>query len=219
MARPEILELPNLVSLYRIAIVPVVGYFLSLEGNQPAAIATILVLSAGASDGLDGYLARKMKTTGRLGIVLDPICDKIFAALLIMLLIPFRGLPFWLAGIIIGRDLLIALGGIIIIKSENVTTPSNMAGKYAFAAIALLLGSYVLRFDFGIQAMTAISLLFITASMIGYFRLFRSIRKGAPLPQFRDKPRYKLLRYSVMGCFLIWFVWHLLRFIQTEYMG
>lgn len=219
MALPEILALPNLISLYRIAIVPVVWYFLSLDGNQSAAIATVLVLSAGVSDGLDGYLARLMKTKGSLGVALDPICDKIFAAALVILLVLFRDFPIWLVIVIIGRDLIIGLGGLVIIKSNKVKIPSNMTGKYAFAAIALLIGSYVLRFNTGVVLLMPVVLSLIAGSMIGYIRVFLSIRKGLKPPRFKDKPGYKVMRYSAIGLFLTWFIYHLARFIQAEYFG
>lgn len=194
----QITSLPNLMSLSRVAMIPVVGYFLSREDTTSMLIAAGLVILAGVSDGLDGYLARRLNKTSRLGVLLDPLADKLFAAGLIILLVFYRELPIWLAVTIVGRDLLIVGLGALLMRGRKIDLPSNLIGKYAFASIAWLIGSYVIRFDFGIQFYTWFTVGLLVASSVGYTKVMLAVRRGETVTQFVDRPLYSKLRKA--GC-------------------
>ena len=193
----ELFQLPNLVSLSRIALTPLVGYFLAQDSMQGTIICCVLLVIAAITDGLDGYLARKMNKISQLGIALDPIADKIFAGVLVLLLIFYRDFPLWLAGVIIGRDLLILLAGSLLLRGRKIVVPSNITGKYAFGMIAFLLASYVVRFEFGIWLTTWLTLIFIVASLVNYTRVFIRVKNNKPAPVLRDKPVYKIIRFGL----------------------
>ena len=93
------LQIPNLVSLSRIAMVPFLGYYLARGDDRSTLICAILMIVAGITDGLDGYLARRLGQISKLGIALDPVADKIFAGALVLLLIFYRDFPIWLAAV------------------------------------------------------------------------------------------------------------------------
>ena len=174
-------HLPNLLSLSRIALIPFIGYYLSRPGNEAVIICTILLGAAALTDLFDGYLARRRHQVTRLGTTLDPVADKVLAAALVVLLIFYRNFPLWLAAVIIGRDLLILLAGLILLRERNLVIPSNLTGKYTFSAIAVLLFSYVIRYEFGIVMMTYISLILVFASTVNYaLGFFQVRREGAP---------------------------------------
>jgi CDP-diacylglycerol--glycerol-3-phosphate 3-phosphatidyltransferase len=194
MAKTDILLPPNLLSLARIALIPLLGYYLARSNEYATVVSVALIAVAGITDGLDGYLARRLRQETKLGIALDPIADKIFAAALVILLIFFRDFPVWLAVVIIGRDLLILFGGALLAAGRNVTLHSNLTGKYAFAAIVCLLLCHIMRFPFGITVLTYVTLALVAASLVGYARIFRRIRANKPPPQFRDKPIYRAVR-------------------------
>ena len=112
-------RLPNLLSLSRVVLAPVIWYFLRLDTPGATATAAGLVILAGVTDGLDGYLARKMGGVTRLGIALDPIADKLFALLLVMGLILYRGFPIWLAAAVVARDAIILIGGLLLTRGRT----------------------------------------------------------------------------------------------------
>jgi len=197
MKLSELRQLPNLVSLSRIALIPLLGYYLASDAPHAVAVCVGLISLAGITDGLDGILARRLGQITPLGIALDPIADKIFAGALVILLVIFRQFPIWLASVIVGRDLIILLAGLILLKDKEVVIPSNLTGKYTFAALVVLLLSYVMRFDFGIAVMTWIALVLIAVSVCGYARVFQRVRSGRPAPVFADKPVYRWLRIVV----------------------
>src|SRR5436189_5855854 len=81
--------LPNIITLARISLTPVIALLPFISGYWPKVIAFVVFLIAAFSDLLDGYLARRYGTTSELGILLDPIADKL---LLFATLIPI----FWI---------------------------------------------------------------------------------------------------------------------------
>ncbi len=188
------LQIPNLVSLSRVVLTPFVGYFLARGDNQSTLICVVLLLIAGITDGLDGYLARRLNQVSKLGIALDPVADKVFAGVLVVLLILYRDFPIWLAVAIIGRDLLILIAGSILLRGQKLVIPSNITGKYAFGVMAFLLGSYVIRFEFGIILTTWVTVALLILSTIIYARVFLRASRGRPQPDFVDKLLYKVLR-------------------------
>lgn len=205
----ELWRLPNLLSLSRIAMTPLIGYFLSLNSPTGTLLCVLLLIVAGITDLLDGILARRMGLISDTGKALDPIADKIMAGVLIALLILYREFPLWLAAIILGRDLLILLAGWLLLRGRRIVIGSNTTGKYTFAAIAVLLGSYVVRFAFGIALMTPITIALIALSLYFYTRVFLHARRGETPPQPMDRPVCRMLRVSAMIALIVILVYKL----------
>lgn len=102
-------DLPNLISIARILLVaPVV---LSLL-EEAYALALGLFLVAGASDALDGFLAKRYGWESRLGTLLDPLADKALLVSLYVVLGWQEHVPWWLVAAVIARDLVILLGAL-----------------------------------------------------------------------------------------------------------
>jgi cardiolipin synthase (CMP-forming) len=101
--------IPNIISILRILLVIPTAWFIFRDEYTKA---LILFFVAGASDGLDGLLARRFGWTTRLGALLDPIGDKLLMTAIYFMLGYKLLLPVWLVALVIGRDVLI-LGGAI----------------------------------------------------------------------------------------------------------
>lgn len=101
---PLLKQIPNLITIARIALVLPVAWYI-YEGAFTRA--TILFIIAGISDGLDGFLARQFSWHSRFGAIADPIADKLLLTISFLLLAYVGELPIWLAGIVLGRDLII----------------------------------------------------------------------------------------------------------------
>lgn len=205
----ELWRLPNLLSLSRIAMTPVIGYFLWLDTPQATAVCVALLFVAGITDGLDGLLARRMGMTSEIGKALDPIADKFLAAALIVLLIFFREFPLWLAALILGRDLLILVAGLLLLQGRRIVIGSNITGKYTFTAIALLLGSYIIRFDFGVRLLIPITVALLILSTVLYARVFQRVRDNRPPVEFADRPLYRVLRIGSLMIGILILGWQL----------
>ena len=102
--------LPNIISIARILLVAPTLYYL---WHQLYAIALLLFVIAGVSDGVDGYLARRFHWQSRLGTYLDPIGDKLLLVGCYLVLGMLGHLPWWLVLLVIGRDIIIVIGATI----------------------------------------------------------------------------------------------------------
>jgi cardiolipin synthase (CMP-forming) len=98
--------LPNLISLARLALVPVVLRAIWLREYEWA-LAWCAV--AGISDGLDGFLARRLRATSRFGAYLDPVADKLLLSGAYLTLGLDGVIPWWLTAVVFGRDALMLL--------------------------------------------------------------------------------------------------------------
>jgi cardiolipin synthase (CMP-forming) len=201
MSRPQILRISNLLSLSRILLALPLGYCLALNTTITTVIAVIILVLAGVTDGLDGYLARKSGQVTPLGAALDPICDKVFAGLFVVFLILYREFPLWLAAVLIGRDLLLLFGGVVLLSRHRDTIPARLYGKYLFFATVFLLGSYLINYRFG-EALSMVFVLILSAlSITDYLVVFVRVSRGEPVPGHDDKPKYRTAR--VVGTAII----------------
>jgi cardiolipin synthase len=112
----RILTIPNLLTIFRMALVPV---FVSLLYYQRFFLALIVFFVAGVTDGLDGLFARLFDQRSQLGTILDPIADKLlmtasFVTLSLPAIIPAGSrhlpVPFWVTAAVISRDVFIIVG-------------------------------------------------------------------------------------------------------------
>lgn len=102
-------HLPNAISILRVMLVAPICWLL---WHERWSFALLLVAVAGASDGLDGFLARHYHWQSRLGGMLDAIADKLLLIACFVILAWRQETPVWLAAIVCGRDLVIALGAV-----------------------------------------------------------------------------------------------------------
>ena len=114
MPRTGLSHLPNIITLARIALVPVL--ILLLKDHDYAAGLVVFVI-AGASDALDGYLAKRLNVQSRLGAILDPVADKLLLVSAYVMLTLLGHIPFWLVLVVVFRDLLI-VGGYMLYTSH-----------------------------------------------------------------------------------------------------
>jgi cardiolipin synthase len=100
-------QIPNAITVVRVLLViPTTWYLIETEYLQ----ALVLMAVAGASDAVDGWLARRFGWVTRFGATLDPMADKILVGVLFIALTLQGELPLWVAGIAIARDVVIVGG-------------------------------------------------------------------------------------------------------------
>ena len=125
-ARPDWLTVPNLISVLRLLLVPVFAV-LALRGQDAAALAVLVV--AGASDWVDGRLARALHQQSRLGELLDPAADRLFILVTLLVLAARDVVPWWLVGVVVGRDVLLtAVLGVLMARRVG-PLPVHFVGK------------------------------------------------------------------------------------------
>lgn len=106
----DIWNVPNVISLIRLALIPVFIWLVIDANYGPAAILLGII---GATDWIDGYFARRLNQVTELGKFLDPLADRIAVAVAVVAGLLTGVLPFWFAVLLIVRELVIGVGALI----------------------------------------------------------------------------------------------------------
>ncbi len=133
---PGWLTVPNLLTATRIVLAPIF-LWRYVVGDEDGAL--IAFATAAVTDGLDGLTARLLAQQTRLGAFLDAAADKFLVACALIALAVRGQVPWWLTGIVVGRDALLAAGSIFLaVQRAPIPVRPTRVGKYAMALVALL---------------------------------------------------------------------------------
>ncbi|MDF1615018.1 CDP-alcohol phosphatidyltransferase family protein [Desulfurivibrio dismutans] len=171
------MNIPNLITIVRILLVPLLAIFLLEEKYN---LALLVFIIAGISDGLDGFLARLLKQKTRLGAILDPVADKALLITTFVILAVLGVIPQWLTVLVVSRDLLIILGfGILVLTGRSfqiaptytskLTTVFQLATVIYFLGLEYLLPLLFLR-DYLIIATALLTMLSCAHYLVVFFR-------------------------------------------------
>jgi CDP-diacylglycerol--glycerol-3-phosphate 3-phosphatidyltransferase len=189
-----LVNLPNYITFTRIFSVPVLIWILSSKlfagpNGHREIIASALFIAASITDAVDGYLARKRGQITTLGMLLDPLADKLMIAAAFVTLVQFNPsvVPAWMAVVIIGREFLVS-GLRSIAASQGFTIEASDLGKFKmvvqiFSVVAAILAHRWTVWDFGVfifpvKIMAHVAIWFMVVlslvSAIDYFAAFWS---------------------------------------------
>lgn len=137
--RQDIINIPNVLTLFRIALIPVVALFIFWGDPVSCIIAVCLFWVASVTDWFDGYIARRQNLVSMTGKFLDPLADKLLVITCLMILIPLGRLPAWIVIIIVAREVTIT-GLRAMAASEGMIISAGSGGKLktAFQMTGLL---------------------------------------------------------------------------------
>ena len=168
------INIPIIITLSRMLII--IPFILIAPGNP--LLGVVIFSIAAITDYLDGYIARKTKQVTKLGILLDPIADKLLVISALILFVDMELIPAWIAIIIIAREFIVT-GLRVVALSKDIVIPAEMGGKIKVTAqISSIIVLFVDRTFVSIDLYsTGIVLLWIAMvlgilSGIQYFVLF-----------------------------------------------
>ncbi len=178
----RIVTIPNILSVSRIVLLPIVLLLLFKRQNV-AAVAVMLV--SWSTDALDGYLARKLNQVSNLGRVLDHLVDKVWVGSVLVTLVFLRNLPLFLAAAVVLRDLLILAGSGVIMKLRGLFVQSDVVGKITGFAFALMIVFYTLDVPALMKYKSAVDFIvtvLVVVSFLNYLTVFlrRMVRFRLP---------------------------------------
>ncbi len=137
---------PDALGLFRLASAPVLVWLLL---RQDHATAFWLFVAAGLTDALDGVLARRLHVVDRFGTLLDPVADKAVMAAVYVTAALTGLLPWWLSGLVVGRDVIILSSGLLLLRRGRGArirplriSKTNTGLQIAYAALVLLVAGY-----------------------------------------------------------------------------
>lgn len=195
--RKEVTSLPNLLTLLRILLIPVVLVFIDNDSPTRCFIAALLYSLSAITDFIDGYLARKWGQVSLLGKFLDPLADKILVMATLVWMVPMGRIAAWLVVVLLTRELAItALRGIA--SSEGLVIAARQKGKHKTALQMVGILCLILHFRYPVlltnQVMDLhlvglytiyLSLVFSIVSAVEYVQLFARAVQGESTPEER----------------------------------
>lgn len=175
-------HLPNLLTGLRLASAPAVSLLL-IGGNDRVALGIFAL--AGLSDAADGFLAKRFGFATRFGQYLDPAADKLLMLASFMTLTLLHVAPLWLTAIVIGRDLAIVLGVVLVVVLQlPVNVAPTFVGKLStafqisYVALALVLLSAGLHWPVTLQIAAVATAAATLVSWLGYGNLLIVALRG-----------------------------------------
>mgnify|MGYP003383387092 FL=1 len=170
------MSIPNLITLGRVILVPIV-FWLLLNGQLQAAFLAFVV--AGISDAVDGFLAKRFGWETELGAYLDPIADKLLIVCVFIALGVTARLPSWLVIIVVSRDVLIVIA-VLLSWLLNHPTPMkplavskmNTVAQIVLAATVLADEAFTLKLGGPVQVLAWLTAATTLASLVAYLRIW-----------------------------------------------
>lgn len=170
----DALNLPNLVTMTRIVMIPACLFYLDRDTPKDGFWACLIFTLAALTDVLDGYLARKLGVVSVLGKFLDPLADKLIVMACLVWMVPMGRISAWIVVVLLAREISVT-GLRSVAASEGVVISAGQEGKTKTALqmigiIALLVGyPYHLHYfslDLGVVDLVHVGRLLVYASLV-----------------------------------------------------
>ncbi len=166
------LSIPNLITLGRILLVPIVVWAITAGAMQTA---FLLFLAAGISDAVDGFIAKRFGMTSELGSYLDPLADKALIVSIYVALGVVGAIPRWLVILVVSRDIMI-VGAVMLswLLGKPVTVSPHLASKLNTVAqivfACLVLGALGFQFNAGpVRTLAQAAVAVLTLLSVGIY--------------------------------------------------
>jgi CDP-diacylglycerol--glycerol-3-phosphate 3-phosphatidyltransferase len=176
--KKSIFNLPNSLTLFRIACIPVLVLLLFFPHKATSFLAALVFGLASLSDLLDGFLARRQQLVTTFGKFLDPLADKLVVSAALIMLIPLGRAPAWMVVVIVGRELAITGLRSMAVSEGKVISADELGKKKMVFQIVAILGLLLHYEYFGIN-FHAIGMFFLWLAVVltlwsgfNYFRRF-----------------------------------------------
>lgn len=177
-------HIPNILSCFRIMLTGVFVYLFFNNYPDNIIAAMMVFLLAGATDVVDGFLARRFHWITDLGKILDPFADKLMQCTVLVCMMIKSLIPAWLAIPFILKELLILSGGLFMIKKRDVVAVSNVFGKatvvffYAAIVFCITARDYLAENPVMLYVVCALVLLVAMSALVNYVAsYFKTLKK------------------------------------------
>jgi CDP-diacylglycerol--glycerol-3-phosphate 3-phosphatidyltransferase len=177
----SIFNLPNSLTLFRVACIPVLVFLLFFPHKPTSFLAALVFALASISDLLDGFLARRQQLVTTFGKFLDPLADKLIVSSALIMLVPLGRAPAWMVVVIVGRELAITGLRSMAVSEGKVISADELGKKKMVFQIVAILGLLLHYEYFGIN-FHAVGMSFLWLAVIltlwsgiNYFRRFWDI--------------------------------------------
>lgn len=175
------MNIPNILSLIRLALVPAFVAVFFTDTPNAYQYAGMIFIFASITDALDGYIARRFNMITRLGRILDPLADKLMTAAAIVCITIAGIVPVWIIIVFVAKEILMGIGALLMYKKTDDVLPSNLMGKIAtvtFFVFCVLLMLFDIQRPYS-TIMLSMALAFTMIALIRYSIRFKATMKKA----------------------------------------
>ncbi len=155
-------NIPNIITIIRLLLVPVFSYYLLKDQDL---VAGIIFIVASLSDVLDGYLARKLKAVSNFGKLADPFADKIMQIVAIIILVVLGRLNVWIMVLLFVKDFILMLGGLLMLLIFKLTVFSRWFGKASAVLLNALIAASII-FSLNPQVINVLMIIAMVTQML-----------------------------------------------------
>ena len=187
----KIFTLPNILSLLRIFMIPLIVFLMINVNDQIFAYLIVVYVFTVFLDFLDGFIARNFYQESDLGKIIDPLADKILViSMMLTLTIKFE-FPSWLAVFIVLRDILILWASFLLFRGKKIVKPSLLIGKFTFGLLSLLIFVFIIDLHEKINLLLLKRFLIVLSSVFLLWSWFEYF-----LVYMREKNEQKKLNFN-----------------------
>lgn len=161
------MNIPNALTVFRLLLIPGFAYCFFSTMKNGVKLAVIIFVLAGFTDILDGYIARKYNLITRLGIVLDPLADKLMLLTVLVSITLKNQVPFWIIVVVALKELLMVMGAITLFNDHDIVVPANRFGK--LSTVAFYIAILAVTFDLPYNQVLLDSFVVLTIAALGVY--------------------------------------------------
>jgi CDP-diacylglycerol--glycerol-3-phosphate 3-phosphatidyltransferase len=175
------LNVPNVLTVFRILLVPVLVAALLSEAGSGDLLAAVVFAVASLTDALDGWMARRAKTESTFGKLMDPLADKLLVVAALVSLVSLDRLSAWVAMVIIAREFAVTGLRQLAMEDGHVIPASPWGKLKTVVQIAMVL--VLIAVDertFAVDVLVYATVVVTVASGVDYFFNFRSLLQARP---------------------------------------
>ncbi len=177
----KILTIPNILSFFRIILIPFIVYFYRIRENSFLALTTLII--SGLTDITDGFIARKFGMVSDFGKVFDPIADKLTQASVLYCLLSRFGYMIVPLIILIVKEIFTGITGLVSIKKTNTVSGADWHGKLTtvglYSMMAIHLVWYNIPRTLSFILVTACIIIMVMSFLLYSIKNIRAIKEGS----------------------------------------
>ena len=176
----QIFTIPNLLSLFRLLLVPVIAWLYCWKADYP--LTALALALSGATDIADGYIARRFHMVSSLGKVLDPVADKLTQVTALACLLTRFQAVWWLLGVMVVKETVMTVMGLLVIRRTGVVYSAAWHGKLATVMLYAIIFTHIVWYAIPQEAsalLTAAGAACVLLSLILYTAANLRRLKGA----------------------------------------
>ena len=143
--RKRLLTIPNLLSVFRLLLIPVIVWLYC--GRRDYSLTALALLLSGVTDIADGFIARRFDMVSDLGKVLDPVADKLTQTVTLGCLLTRFQAVWWVLGVLVVKETVMTVMGLLVIRRTGAVYSAAWHGKLATCVLYSLIFAHIIWYD------------------------------------------------------------------------